>query len=412
MDSRFLSRFHPGWPAISVAAIVCVVALGARLLLRNPAWAQHWIHDQVVSLPDDELAPWLSGLIEQGEPAAIATVVQDLSSQRRALRDAALRVLRAETDRWATLPTNDATQRAVAMAEALQQSPESVRKRSGNELSAKILAWAEHPNCPALSRGRILLALRGFPQISRARTIERDETPPAVEVSARGPMIAPLPTNGDGDANAIAAPLMPDSGDAGSSLRSTSVRNGDGAETPRLLFPSGERRAMDDDEETDWELSPPPDAAEPGEPGRDAVLPDAPLPHLLNDGDQFRAAPTRALIPLLHTDQRAEVARELQLRGFNDEQLELAGHLSSADRKERLQWTEALPRVPNVDARAWLTWMTEDRDAEVRRTAVTLLGTSLDEPTTALLRKLATRDADQSVRRLAAELVQRKSTSR
>jgi hypothetical protein len=44
----------------------------------------------------------------------------------------------------------------------------------------------------------------------------------------------------------------------------------------------------------------------------------------------------------------------------------------------------------------------------VRRTAVTLLATSLDEPTLTLLRRLEVRDPDPSVRRLAGELIRRK----
>ncbi len=396
-------RYRPGWPALFVATVTVCVVIGGWSVLRNESLMNRWIHGQVVSLSDDELEPWLVGLIEQGDASAVSLIVQDLASKRPALRRAALRVLRSETDHWGTISPGDATPHALAMAEALRNLPEAERKGVGAELSAKILAWAQRPGCPTLVRGRILLALRAIPRPPQVQEVHLDESPPTAEAAFDGPLTATT----RGNSNAISAPATTGSAHRGSRQTISNAQGSANSASPRLLVPAGERRAIDGDEETDWDLSPRPATAESGVAPREAALPEAPVPNLEHDQQHLVQMPTRELLPMLHGEQRAAAAKELQARGFDDEQLELAEHLSSSDQKERLQWTEALPRISNVDARAWLTWMTEDRNAEVRRTAVTLLGTSLDEATTTLLRRLATRDPDQSVRRLAAELVKR-----
>ncbi len=396
-------RYCPGWPALVVATVTVCLVIAAWSVSGNKSLMNRWIHSQVVSLSDDELAPWLAGLIEQGDASAVSLVVQDLASTRPALRRAALRVLRSEADRWATMSAVVATPRATAMAEALRNLPETERHGAGAELSAKILAWAQRPDCSTLVRGRILLALREIPRPAQIHEVHLDETPPTAEAATDGPLAV---TNG-GSSSQNSVPASTVSANRGAGQATSNTRADANSASPRLLVPPGERRAIDEDLETDWDLSPRPATAEPNAVSSATALPEAPVPNLEQDEQPLVQIPTRELLPMLHGEQRAAAAKELQTRGFDNEQLELAEHLSSSDQKERLQWTEALPRISNVDARAWLTWMTEDGDAEVRRTAVTMLGTSLDEATTALLREVAARDPDQSVRRLAAELVKR-----
>jgi len=384
------------------AATVSGIAVGGWYLWTSPHVMDRWVHSQIVGLPDDELAPWMSGLLARDGTAGIALVVDDLTSIRQPVRRAANQALRNEIDRWSTANTNTAPLRAVAMAEAIRNLPDATRHSAGAELAARIKFWADRADCPAATRGRIALALKEVapPPVVRdvavvraikdvsSVVVQSNQTPATqspIEASTKFPMSLP-------DAVALAP---------------QAVGKQSGVSAPRLLVPQGERAVLDADHDADWDLSPRPDEAQAEQTAPSVNVPLAPWPASDADRSENRKASTRELIVALHGERPEEIAAELRARGFDDEAIELATHLSARDRKERLQWTSSLPRISNIDAKAWLTWMTEDPDPEVRRTAVTLLGTSIDEATLSLFRKLAARDPDQSVRRLAAELVRR-----
>ncbi len=383
------------------AAAVSGMAVGGWYLWTSPHVLDRWVHSQIVSLPDDELAPWMSGLLARDGTVGISLVVDDLMSTRPTVRRAANQALRIEIDSWSTTSTRFAPLRATAMAEAIRQLPDATRHSAGAELAARIKLWADGANCPAATRGRIALALKDVappPVVREVATLRVPESASSVVVQSNQSPAAQSPTTAT-----MQFPISVET--TAKSIQTASKQPSVSA--PRLIVPQNERAVLDAEHDADWDLSPLPDEAQTEQAAPNVNVPLAPLPPSDPERAEDRKTSTRELISSLHGERREEITAELRARGFNDEAIELATHLSARNRKERLQWTSSLPRISNIDAKAWLTWMTEDPDAEVRRTAVTLLGTSIDEATLSLFRKLAARDPDQSVRRLAAELVRR-----
>ena len=67
----------------------------------------------------------------------------------------------------------------------------------------------------------------------------------------------------------------------------------------------------------------------------------------------------------------------------------------------RQEVVEALPVLDAVNSREWLVWLSHDRDAGVRRAAITLLATSGDPEIQKRIRQAAETDADPAIRQQA-----------
>ena len=103
---------------------------------------------------------------------------------------------------------------------------------------------------------------------------------------------------------------------------------------------------------------------------------------------------------------------ELARRGFARLPAGFVAQLVSDDPEERLQLVEDLILEPGIDARAWLILLAEDRDADVRLSAVSVMATSSDA---VLLEKawlVAIHDGDPRIANLASRLRERRSTER
>jgi hypothetical protein len=83
------------------------------------------------------------------------------------------------------------------------------------------------------------------------------------------------------------------------------------------------------------------------------------------------------------TQARAELAK----LGLGRNELEVARLSTHPDAAVRKKLARALPRLPGIDARTWLEFLSDDPDEEVRRTAQTLLATAGDAQSAARLRE-------------------------
>lgn len=88
---------------------------------------------------------------------------------------------------------------------------------------------------------------------------------------------------------------------------------------------------------------------------------------------------------------------ELRHRNFTDAQLELAIRLATSAEAERLQIVHEIATNREFNPRWWLLWMAEDGQPIVRKTAVSLLHTMVDEEVAPALMELLRRESDQSV---------------
>ena len=110
-------------------------------------------------------------------------------------------------------------------------------------------------------------------------------------------------------------------------------------------------------------------------------------------------------------DARAEAAEaELIGRGFTEAQLELARKLYDPDAAVRKKLVQELPGLQGVDTVPWLMELCRDADAEVRLGAIALLATSSDPAVLDEVERIAGRDVDSGIRRIADRIGQQRNT--
>jgi hypothetical protein len=96
-----------------------------------------------------------------------------------------------------------------------------------------------------------------------------------------------------------------------------------------------------------------------------------------------------------------EAQRELASRGFGQLEIELARRLTDDDPEVRRRLAEWLPRLPGIDARPWLLWLSEDPSPQVRLLAATLMSTTTDPALLERVAEMYRADPDADVRRQA-----------
>jgi hypothetical protein len=389
------------WNATIVASALAFTASGGLYVWQLSHRSLGWIHAQILELPDAEIEPWLQGLVESHDAAALKLVTQDLASSRAAVRRSARNVLQAEIARWPTLSVDVNSAHALVLVDSLRRLPRVPSNAETEEVTGLLYAWAMSDDCAAPLRERLAISLYGLPRRAPLMPTDDEElfslrsmtsepvapTRPLVvpETATTAPVIqqmsaeTPLPVVDEPPvrrlvAVPVALPALP---------------------APRLLSPEVNQDAAPIPE--DWDLAPRPIHAY----ELDGAGDEAPAPY--EEASPIKHASPRELFQQLHSPDAKQAIAELHARGFDEEEIEIAQHLSSRNVVERRKWTEALPRIGKIDAQPWLIWMTEDRDASVRRTAVTLLATMKDAAAVTRLREIAARDPDPSLRRLAAE---------
>jgi hypothetical protein len=112
-------------------------------------------------------------------------------------------------------------------------------------------------------------------------------------------------------------------------------------------------------------------------------------------------------------DQKAanEALLELQRRGFNEVQLEVARQLFDPDPEIRRQLVRTLPQLRSVNSTPWLFWLCHDTDPEVRLLAVTLLATTNDPTILAQVEGIARADSDPRVQDQAFRIARHRTVA-
>jgi hypothetical protein len=96
-------------------------------------------------------------------------------------------------------------------------------------------------------------------------------------------------------------------------------------------------------------------------------------------------------------DTAAAVAAELKRRGLRQVHLQYARALTGSDAAAKLELIDRLPGSLGIDVGQWLLWLSEDRDALVRRAALSVLLTSGDPRLLQQAQEMARRDPDPAV---------------
>ncbi len=110
--------------------------------------------------------------------------------------------------------------------------------------------------------------------------------------------------------------------------------------------------------------------------------------------------PNEKLFPLLSSTLPKivqEASKELVQRGMTTPQLELAIDLAQGNIEQRMMAMDRLVRDQDLDPIPWLIWMAEQSDLNVRRKAVSLLGSVSNPNAIQTLRRLKLREPDSAI---------------
>ena len=109
----------------------------------------------------------------------------------------------------------------------------------------------------------------------------------------------------------------------------------------------------------------------------------------------------------LHSPDASAVARaqaELRRLGFSPLHLKLAESLFHPDVAVRRQVVHSLPTIPNINPVPWLLSLACDPNVEVRLASMSVLATTGNEVIAEEVERLASRDSDPRIQRLAERL--------
>ncbi len=125
-------------------------------------------------------------------------------------------------------------------------------------------------------------------------------------------------------------------------------------------------------------------------------------PGVLTRREDLSQKGTRELLELLaaaSSEDQAVLQTELAQRGFGVVSREFARRLCDPNPQVRLELVRCLPGLPGVETVAWLFWLCEDPDVQVRGTAIALLATTHDPAVLRQLELILSRTPDESLRR-------------
>lgn len=359
---------------------------------------------ELANAPDDRMDEVLRKMADLGEPGLDA-LTDALSSSRAIVCDTAYEILCDELNACARLEPLDAHDRLRAIASALaahvdQQSPSA--RGAAARLAVRVLLWpadsAPGDRGPMVADCEHVLQAAGAPakqSLKRRQAVNRPAQresvahtaaePPRLDTASRANLPDTTITPADFDLPELARAATDDR-DAGEAAEPGPF---DATGTTAMPGQASAASAAEEREAT----------AE-----TDASLISPTTHELRGRARSLKALDTLALFKQLHesNDAATEAAAELQARGFSIRQIEVGMHLTSLDAHERRLWTEALPGIRGVSAKAWLLHLSRDESLSVRRAAVSLLATSSDPEMVRRVAEVARQDSDPDLRLEAA----------
>lgn len=127
--------------------------------------------------------------------------------------------------------------------------------------------------------------------------------------------------------------------------------------------------------------------------------------------DPWASIDTRVLLERWLTAEgnaKLQIERELKRRGFGELRSDVVRLGLDGDTTARVQLVHDLPALPAVGVKAWLMLLAEDKDAEVRLAAVTLMTISRDRELLEKAWQVALHDRDPRIAGLAEKLRDRR----
>ena len=412
---------------LTVGMTVCLILLLAVAYVRHLGWISDEVVGQMASLSEEEALAKLRRTAELGD-RGLPILVAALGSHSEHLVHAARQILLDEIDRWELLSGDATASKMTGLAKVLAGRVEQFDdrgRRAASDLASRILLWpgygAEDDRGELVSLCAQVLRTRQSNQLPQPRiavTQAAAETALVAEenVSSQGPSTPPL----EAKLSLDQLEAVPGGGLPVDLLRVT--ESSDANTSSRIASPAGERAQRDAARRPSEPLQNPlrtPGydprkrfgsrlAVQTGPPSPSGERERRPLEWPADEKVGPEKRSTAELLRLLHDSDQSTVEgaeRQLVAGGFTSAQLNLARRLTDPSATTRLYWARRLPTIQGINAQAWLLWLAEDDDADVRLTAITLLATSGDPEVKRRIAYLAQRDRDERIRRQAERIL-------
>ena len=395
----------------ALLVLLLVVVLVTALLPLRQTLLVRCCEAELARTPDDGVGEVLRKMADFGEPG-LGAVVRALGSARTCVCESAYQTLTDELNAWSRLEPLDADDRLSTLAAALAERADErspAARGAAARLAIRVLLWP--CDSAAAERDRLVADCERVLQAAGAPSKRPAKSVPAARRRAhRHPApsvrVAAAPHRGDAEALAnLPATTMPlpdfefptlaRAATAGLSTGAGAAEPGrfDASQATAIAGRTPDGSAGDEADSIDED---------------DSATAEASLvsskQRLQGGARRLSAVDTMTLFEQLHDSDGAatEAAAELRARGLTIRQIEVGMHLTAPDAHERRVWTEALPGIRGVSAKAWLLHLSRDESLAVRRAAVSLLATSGDPEMLRRVAEVGRQESDPDLRLEAA----------
>jgi hypothetical protein len=427
MEGRVMTKMK--LLAIAVGAVIGTGASFYGLSVIGPRIEAAYWRQQLAVAPDDGVENVIRRIAEL-DRTGTAILASALGSERECVAQAAKQELFAELEQWRRLSVAENVARMTELARALAEEVDGFNpagQRDAADVAVRIMdrplkgRGVKTQELLAASEKVLRIGLNAKGEFSRIKGAEL--AGPAVLAKEESINAVELPGSGS-----------PESG--GKGIGGLTSLSGDGS--PAVESGEEESQTADAAANQPWMLG-----RQGGSRQRASRIPDstaADTSHGAMGGKQTAGSgPVRTaanvaggasdgrlsaslageeaveLIKELNSenDARAEAAEaELIGRGFTEAQLELARKLYDPDAAVRKKLVRELPGLQGVDTVPWLLELCRDADVEVRLAAIAILATSSDPAVLDEVERIAGRDDDSGIRRIADRIGQQRNTRR
>jgi hypothetical protein len=403
--------------AATVGVIASWPLVGSPLLDRLLAYRWSLKIEQTT---DEEAAALIDRVAQLGRPG-IPILVKALGHSRAAVAQAAASAIRRQMDGWRHLPPGEASANIAVLAASLVQHADGFgasARAAAEKMATMILRW---PLDRSVDRaaviadcGRVLLGSsntnaepppRSATATAAVGEVHRQATSQdAQSVSSAAYVDTDIDAvpGGNLPLELVEIPSLPPSLQHPHELVSPDPNEPRPLpptiqQMPRLLFPDQDNPSAPDAATIPTRRPARHPAREPSlaEPKRAEPAPDVTV-------DQLSELPTREVMNHLHATNAKLVKAaqdELIARGFDTYELGAARRLGSPEPADRQELADALSALPLSPVR-WLLWLSQDKDARVRLSAISLMATSSDPRLTNRLLEMQATERDRRVSEL------------
>ena len=383
MDNPFAVPERPSAVLKTVKILVCVsAALGAIVALQ--AGSQRWLLARLMQdfeqQPAEVQRQRLAQVAQLGS-RGLPILVAQLQAPEEAVAETAFELLQQQQQQWIQLPDSVADAQHRQLTTELAKLSDALPLRRGGWvarlLNQTIVETVEHPSEDAAA------AYRSATELLTKLTVS--DSPSGLLAAGSSSMRVAFRSE--------PLPLQTPPPAAESQTQQATNQTSPGDEAAAQSTGEDSRPLQAVPEQGAVQLRPRKSPKFPSIPRSSIPVP---VQHLSDE--PFDSYTTRSVIAWLRSVQpqlRDAADQELRRRGMDESELALAARLADPDVRIRVGLLNELSRGTEHDPRRWLLWLAEDAEPEVRRRAISVLGTMQDSEIRKQLNQQLAQDATQ-----------------